>query len=308
MSGRVRAPRDAVDTLLAWSPAQPVMRRRHRRSLAALTYHAVTHPDRFARQLDALTTVAHPVALDDVVAAAVDGAALPPSAVLVTFDDGDPSILDVAAPMLHEREIPAVAFVVTDLIGTDRMLWPQEVEHLVALGGATRHAAGDGRTVVRTLKRVPDDVRRDAIDELRRTADGPPARARQLTTEELRTLPTLGVAIGSHTASHPCLPRCSDAVIAEEVTASRARLAELLGRAPTAFAYPNGDHDARSVAAVAAAGYAVGFVFDHRLSPMPPSDPHAISRLRINDAASVGRVRIATSGLHAAVHRAIGRH
>lgn len=308
MSPVARPTRETLDALLAWSPAQPIMRRRHRHSLAALTYHAVTHPDRFARHLDVLASTAHPVSLDDVVAAVVDGAALPPSAVLVTFDDGDPSILDVAAPMLHERGIPAVSFVVTDVIGTDAMLWPEEIEHLVAHGGTTHHAVGDGRAMVRTLKQVPDDVRRDAIDELRRTADGPPARSRQLTPDELRTLVSLGVAIGSHTASHPCLPQCDDAVITDEVTRSRARLAEVFGSPPVAFAYPNGDHDARAVAAVAAAGYAVGFVFDHRLSEIPPRDPHAISRVRINDAASVHRVRIAVSGLHSAVHRGIGRH
>jgi peptidoglycan/xylan/chitin deacetylase (PgdA/CDA1 family) len=308
VSPDARPGRETLDALLAWSPAQPIMRRRHRGSLATLTYHAVTHPDRFARHLDVLASTTNPVSLDDVVATVVDGAALPPSAVLVTFDDGDPSILDVAAPMLHERGIPAILFVVTDLVGTDAMLWPEEVEHLVAHGGATRHAVGDGRAVVRALKQVPDAVRREAIDELRRTAREPTGRSRQLTVEDLRTLESLNVAIGSHTASHPCLPNCDDATIEDEVTRSRARLAEVLGSPPAAFAYPNGDHDARAVAAVAAAGYTVGFVFDHRLSDVPPKDPHAISRVRINDAASVHRVRIATSGLHSAVHRSLGRH
>ena len=53
--------------------------------------------------------------------------------------------------------------------------------------------------------------------------------------------------------SHPCLPQCTNDVIDREVAGSREVLADLVGQPPLAFAYPNGDHDARSRRAVSRA-------------------------------------------------------
>jgi len=74
-----------------------------------------------------------------------------------------------------------------------------------------------------------------------------------------------------------------------------------------AFAYPNGLVDPRSRRAVANAGYALAFAFDHRPSTVPPADPYAISRLRIDSLASDNRVRTVASGLHPAIHHRLGR-
>ena len=199
-------------------------------------------------------------------------------------------------------------FLITDLIGTDHVLWTTEVVQLVASGGRTTlDPTCDGRTLARVLKQYPDPVRRQVIEELHDTASGPRPRARQLSAPEIARLTQLGMAISSHTMSHPCLPQCTNDVIDREVAGSREVLTDLVGQPPLAFAYPNGDYDARSRRAVSRAGYAVAFGFDHRLSPTPPQDPYAISRLRINEHASKNRVRTVISGLHPAIHHLLGR-
>ena len=297
-----------LDLALRWTPAQAFMQRRRARQLAVVTYHGIHDGDVFDDHLDVLDGMGTFVSLEDVAANATDRRPLPSRPILITFDDGDPSVLHTAAPRLHTRGVPAVVFLITDLIGTDRVAWTTEVEQLVASGGRTSlDATTDGRALARVLKGHPDDVRMQVIEELRGTATGEMPTAPQLHAEDVAELGRLGVTIASHTMTHPCLTQCSDDVIDREVAGSREALAELLGQSPIAFAYPNGDHDSRSRRAVARAGYAVAFGFDHRLSPIPPNDPYAISRLRMNEHASGNRVRTIVSGLHPAIHHMRGR-
>lgn len=72
----------------------------------------------FAAQLDALLDAGFRfVDLERLVASLADGEPLPPRAALVTFDDAYTSVLTDGAPVLAERDIPAVVFAVADRIG-----------------------------------------------------------------------------------------------------------------------------------------------------------------------------------------------
>ncbi len=82
-------------------------------------------------------------------------------------------------------------------------------------------------------------------------------RRRLMSAAELREMGEAGVAIGSHTRTHPRLPEIGRDAKREEIQGSKSRLEELLGRSVSAFAYPYGliDDDARL--AVEEAGYRV---------------------------------------------------
>ena len=72
----------------------------------------------FAQQLDALARHGRRfVTLEAVLQALDGGERLPSGAVLVTFDDAYSDLLTAASPILADREIPGVAFVVTGQIG-----------------------------------------------------------------------------------------------------------------------------------------------------------------------------------------------
>jgi peptidoglycan/xylan/chitin deacetylase (PgdA/CDA1 family) len=299
--------RTVVDAVLRRTPAQPVFHWRAGHSLAVLAYHDIRDVGRFAIHLDHLRRAASPVTVAEVVRAAEGRGGLPRRAVLVTFDDGHRDVLEVAMPMLRERGIPAAAFVVAGLIGTDAPFWWTEVKALVGAGGTSSSVAGlDPDAAVRALKRVPDDVRRSALEDLRRTAARPAQAVPQLTGPDLKQLEAAGIAIGSHSLTHPCLSTCGLDTIRAEVERSHEILAGALGHEIETFAYPDGDRDERVADAVREAGHRAAFLFDHRLSAPRPPDRFHISRLRADSDATSDRFRIILSGLHPTIHRLRG--
>ena len=292
-----------LDRVLARSPVQRLMLRRSLGRLAVLAYHDVADAERFRRQLDWLTANRRVVDLDEAVAVA-EGKSPSHGATLITFDDGHPSVLEVAAPLLAERRLPAVVFVVAGLVGTDTPFWWTQVEELSSAGGRTTVAPGTGRALVVALKGVSEAARRRALDELRRSAPATVVpRTRQLREDEVVQLAASGIAVGNHSFSHPLLDRCEQGDIDREITEAHTRLTSILGTPPAAFAYPNGNVDDRVVASVRRAGYRVAFGFDHRLIRLPADDLLRISRLRVNSTQSLERFATIVSGLHPQIHQ-----
>ncbi len=274
----------------------------------ALAYHDVRDPAGLARHMDYLMQKMRPVALDDVLGAVAGHQKLPPRAVLVTFDDGDPSVVEHALPILRERGVPGIAFVIAGLLDTEQPLWWVELEELVRRGGTAPGLEGcTPATAVRALKRLPNELRLHAIQELRRNAASPSVVVPQLRRSDLPLLETAGVRIGNHSLTHPCLDLCTDAQVAAEVTQAHEVLTAALGAAPRVFAYPNGNHDPRTARVLEALGYEAAFLFDHRVASFPPADRFRISRVRVNSTTSLGRFRLMISGLHPGFHHAIGR-
>ena len=301
--------RTQLDRALVWSPLQALARWRSRRRLTVLAYHAVVSEHVVGQQMDYIAARFRPVSEADVVAAVRGGAPLPDRAVLVTFDDGHRSVLETALPILRERGIPAVVYVVAGLLDTDQPFWWDEVETLVAHGGQTEYVAAGTLPddAVRMLKKLSNEQRLAALAQLRDTASSPAPRMPQLRRDELRELEAGGITIGNHTLTHPCLHRCDEATIRHELAASQHILTEALGYAPRTLAYPNGDHDPRVRQAAEEAGFEAAFLFDHRLSANLPADPMRISRLRVNADTPMDRFKIILSGLHPAIHHARGR-
>lgn len=293
---------EGVERVLAHSPFQAVWRLAGRGRLAVLAYHAVVDPSSFSRQLDYATRHLRPVSLDEVVGAIQGRWRLPTHAVLFTFDDGDRTVLDVAAPALQERGIPGVVFVVAGVLDTDTPFWWNEAMCLAAQGGTVEgRSVADGPALLRALKRFSDDDRLAALRELRRTAKATLAGHTQLRGSELAQLEGMGIDVASHTMTHPCLPACSAEKVETEIRASHALLTSALGHEPHAFAYPNGDWDPRAERILKELDYTAAFLFDHRLADTRTLHPLRISRIRVDAAASTSRFRILVSGLHPSI-------
>ena len=141
----------------------------------------------------------------------------------VTFDDAYRSVADVL-PLLAGLGVPATIFACTDY-------------------------ARDGR---------PFDV-----PELREDAAADPSAFATMDWAALRAAASSGgVEIGSHTVSHPHLPRLSDAELERELRESKVELEDQLGSMCRYLAYPYGEEDDRVRAAARRAGYDAAFAVD----------------------------------------------
>ena len=151
----------------------------------------------------------------------------PGRTVVVTFDDAYRSVHAIARPILARLGLPATVFAPTSFIGSEQpMSWPG-VDHW--LGGPH-----EGELV-------------------------------PMSWEELGDLAEAGWEIGSHTRTHPHLPRLSDGEVRDELRGSRGELEDRLGDRCESLAYPYGDHDPRIVAQAHDAGYRAAASISSRL-------------------------------------------
>jgi peptidoglycan/xylan/chitin deacetylase (PgdA/CDA1 family) len=245
--------------------------------------------------------------LSDLAAAVEPGGTLPANAVLVTFDDADRSVLDVALPILRSAGVPAVAFVVAGVLGSTTPFWWEEAIALSNRGPKPSPRLGDDPDVVRAMKQMPDGDRLAVLEELRAAADVETSLEReQLKRDELSVLESGGIEVGNHTLTHPCLPRCPDEKVEREIRDAHESLSAALGHEPRSFAYPNGDWDAHAEPILRDLGYEFGFLFDHRRTVIGTRDLLRLSRIRVDASSSIDRFAILVSGLHSSIHQMRG--
>lgn len=222
---------------------------------------------RFDRQMRFLRRAMTPVPLREVVAAVRERRALPPRAVAVTFDDGYSDNFTAAYPILKKYDIPATVFVSTAFIESSQAFWWDQVyailRHapgsmlersvLTTIAGSAKprypltshaaraHAADD---VIALFRDLPIDERRVAMEKLRCGLGLAPDAAGEtppmMTWADLREMSRNGVAIESHTHTHPILG-LNDADVVEEELATSKRLIEKHVEQPVeGLAYPDG--------------------------------------------------------------------
>lgn len=263
--------------------------------LRILAYHGIPDGEAFLRQLSYLVRHYSPVSSVHEVA----GSEKPP--VWVTFDDGDPSIVDIGVDAMRQFDVKATAFVCPGVIDTDLPFWWQVVESAIA-DGVTVNGETIPSDEVSTLKRLPDDRRRSRVQEIRRSwekqIDAEPER-RQLTTSELRAWLDEGHSIGNHTWDHPILSTCSPREQRRQIESAHQWFVD--HDMPTEmFAYPNGDWAPASEEVLAHNRYTVGLLFDHKLAGLQPGI--TMSRIRVNGADPINEFVAKVSGLHPAIY------
>ena len=272
---------------LAVAKTAPLLWRRRHGSLVVLMYHRVlppgdprleaeqpgmyVHPATLRFHLATLKRHFQPVRLDHWILAARNNAPLPERAFAITFDDGWADNFEYAYPVLTEEDVPATIFVVSDLVGTGCLFWPERLGLLLQQGLA-RHAAqlysfsefawlraldmpmpSSGRELdPERLDRIINGAKRDDDATLCGRVDAMASRlgdagssgaAQILSWEQIRTMAGSGlISVGSHTRRHT---RLSDALTPErlhdEIAGSRLVIESNAGCEAPLFCYPNGD-------------------------------------------------------------------
>jgi peptidoglycan/xylan/chitin deacetylase (PgdA/CDA1 family)/VanZ family protein len=265
--------------------------------LTVLAYHRITDinardfcgfkpnvsasPDEFERQIAYICRHSSPISVGDLECWLDGGPRLPKRPVLVTFDDGYADNADVAWPILRTKQVPAVVFLATEHIGTGRaFLWDlvalaiestrKSIAALPLLGEIVLSSARERNLAtklwVEQSKALPPLQRwlalRALLETLDVNIDESAFGALYLSWDEVRRLASEGLDFGGHTLTHPILTKSSYLDARREIEGSRSKIASILGRAPCAFAYPNGsakDFNPEHEKLVHDAGYAMAF-------------------------------------------------
>jgi peptidoglycan/xylan/chitin deacetylase (PgdA/CDA1 family) len=112
---------------------------------------------------------------------------------------------------------------------------------------------------------------------------------------EARALEKQGFVCGSHTASHPRLTGVADADCRRELSESRRRLEDALGREVRDLAYPFGHHDDRVVEMAREAGYRTAVTTEGGFSRKEPLLRLRRLAVKGNDTLRDFRIRVHTS-------------
>jgi peptidoglycan/xylan/chitin deacetylase (PgdA/CDA1 family)/glycosyltransferase involved in cell wall biosynthesis/SAM-dependent methyltransferase len=251
----------------------------HRIATLSPDSHALCTPaDVFRAQMTCLRDRFTPIALEDLVQAAAAGS-IPEGAVAVTLDDGYLDALTTASPILLELGIPATFFVNGDRLDQEHERWWDILEHIfacqpllpptltVSIGAqelraptssvAARVAAVD--RLNRAAWPLDGAARRRLLDDVvawSRVTPHTRSTHRVLTGAEICALADRPAhTIGAHTTNHLALTAHGAETKRLEIVEDKTALERLLGQAVRLFAYPYGDFDASTVAAVRDAGF-----------------------------------------------------
>lgn len=217
---------------------------------------------RFAERLGAQI-----MSLEDWVARKQSGGSLPRLSVAFTFDDGWKDNFDHAFPVLQNRRTPATIFLVTNLIGSNRGFWPEQIIKLVTSHGALdlgnssfnrlrpyleataikqrALSTEEADQLVGRLKALHDEEIVQSLDEIYQAEPSlqPPPQRFILNEDELRYMEASGhIHYGAHTRNHYRLNKIeSEAALTEEIAGCAEDLRRLALKPGVLFCYPNGD-------------------------------------------------------------------
>jgi len=117
-------------------------------------------PAIFAQQMDFLIGKGYTAITLPEVMAGLAGGALPAKPVVITFDDGYADIFTQAYPILHQKNLKATVFIITQLLeGSDYMTW----EQLREMNSSGIMTIGNHTLSHRALPKLTEEQVRDEI-------------------------------------------------------------------------------------------------------------------------------------------------
>ena len=291
---------------------------RNRRTLTVIMFHRVIEPADprwhscdpdytldaalFERCLAFFRRHYRIVSVDDVLAARRDGTRLPPRALLITFDDGWKDNVDFALPRLRATGMPALLFVVADVVGR-RLPFYQErlvggwrlgkvsATDLMAAAGQpdTRsdNSIGALRRAIAALEELGDSEREASLAGFAEAMDD--SHRHMVVSEELVQLEQGGVTIGLHGKTHTPMTRASD--LDAELGAARGQVAPHLEPAtpPVTMSFPHGRYTPAIAARAREAGYELIFTSDPTINPVQDKPDWLLGRIGFEQSGIVDR-------------------
>jgi peptidoglycan/xylan/chitin deacetylase (PgdA/CDA1 family) len=200
---------------------------------------------------------------------------------IITFDDGYEDNHRLAWPILRTLGMKAVFFVTTDFIDGNASLWFDRAS-------AAASAAPSGEplaSLLSRLKQMNSEQREQAVRTLEiRAGLATPDQGPAMSWQALRDMADSGMEIGSHSCSHAVLANEDPARIQSELSRSRQRIEQQLGRPCISLAYPVGGRSAinhQVLQQAAESGYQYACSYISGSNPHPLKQPLLLQRLHV---------------------------
>lgn len=206
-------------------------------------------------------------------------ATLPAKPLIITMDDGHIGNYDLL-PLIKSLQIPVTIFLCSGLINTRRHYWFKYYELL---------------TDSDVLKMVPNNKRLEYLAKSGYYPEKEFPDPQALTKEQIMEMKEY-VNFQSHTVSHPCLNRCTDAESWKEISDSKLQLETEYNLAINAIAYPNGDFTEREITYAKKAEYTCGLTVGYGYNGKNTS-LYKLKRCSVNDNESVELLAIKATGI-----------
>jgi peptidoglycan/xylan/chitin deacetylase (PgdA/CDA1 family) len=280
--------------------------------LRVLTYHRVDEPnahpalypglisatpEAFDQQMSYLAANYHVVSMPELLDACRTGTALPPRAVMVTFDDACRDFAEHAWPTLKRYRLPATLFVPTSFPDhPERTFWWDRLYQAVRatarrddldtplgrlpLQTATQRALAFAR-LKDYVKTLPHGTAMAWVEQTCADLGAPRAEHSVLGWDKLRQLARDGVTLGAHTQTHPLMNRVSPDEVRAEAVGSLRDLEREIGAVPPIFAYPSGGFNDEVVRILRREGFALAFTTVRGVNDMREADRLRLRRINI---------------------------
>lgn len=205
-----------------------------------------------------------------------------PYTLALTFDDGHYDFYENAWPLLKKYQLPATLYITTGFVDGQCWLWPDLIKYLLLNAtqqNLTLAPLGtlllNSETLHQCWSNIGDycltlnvEERNQFIHQLA-AAIGVDIPARPsspfsaVSWDQLRVMHTEGLAIASHTLTHPLLSKLNTADLQHELQHSAQMIREYLDITATGICYPNGrpeDINLNVIHAAQATGYRYGLL------------------------------------------------
>jgi len=218
------------------------------------------------------------------------------NSVLITFDDGYVNNYNYAYPIMKKYGVPGTIFLVTGLVGTNKMAWYDEIEYCIN-NTSRKSIEFEGKTYFLDKKNreelikkhyfaaitKQDDERLKLIESLKRKTDVQIPKElsdsyKFITWEQAKEMKDI-ITFGAHTHTHPIMPHTSKK--RQELETSRKAIKHYLGYYPKSFCYPNGDYDQETIEEVRKAGFDLAFSINFGRNS-EKTNPFLINRIGAN--------------------------
>ena len=273
--------RNFLKRLAVARPTGQVLRWVNKDLITVLCYHGLTSDlssqglrnydgkrisvDMFERQVRYMSRNSTVYALEEISECLSRGTPCSPHAVVITFDDGYKSTYDLAFPILKRYGLTATFFVTTGFIGSDDLLWVDQLEIALEQTRVQNIAIESNKVLPLTtlsdrlfalkqakdyLKHMRESKKQRMIKEIlkqlgfrRLSVHDSHYDYQSMSWENISEMSSSGMSIGSHSHTHAILTRCNEVELNDEITRSKNMIQDRIQRECTLFCYPNGQKD-----------------------------------------------------------------